>query len=422
MNRRWVVTDEDAIDGEPRREPHSNRRYRSRAFGAHPYPLAAKASQFPTGCGRRSRCECPRTGINRIRYLDHARLPIARGPDRCSHRRHTDSRPSRDRSVVLGARQTLLRRKAPRPIGSPCRHPGPGSPAASGDTAGRACRTVQRGLVRRPTIDGRRPLSIRSSHFILYRRSTDIGVVFDLMIHDLDLALSMIASPVVEVAATGQALLGTHEDWAEVRLAFQNGAVANLYASRVSRTAVRRMSLVGANLTAEIDFARSTCEVIEACEEVRNGTFDANQMPAEQRLTIGSQLFERWLPTRTIEAPAVNAIERELDDFARSITDKKLPLVDGGAARDAIHVAERILEAIARSSETRRAALERDDPRPSFRLPIALAIEKRPKRFRVERPKHATLKTIVSGCDPCRASHGKRVRLNPVRGVSKLLR
>ncbi len=100
-----------------------------------------------------------------------------------------------------------------------------------------------------PALDALGQLPIRPKYITAERlstytfRSTDIGVVFDLMIHDLDLLLSMIAAPVRSVAAVGLSLFGEHEDVANARIEFEDGSVANVTASRASYTAVRKMRI-----------------------------------------------------------------------------------------------------------------------------------------------------------------------------------
>ena len=89
-----------------------------------------------------------------------------------------------------------------------------------------------------------RPKYITAERLSLYTfRSTDIGVVLDLMIHDIDLLLSMIAAPVRSVAAVGLSLFGEREDVANARIEFEDGSVANLTASRASYAAVRKMRI-----------------------------------------------------------------------------------------------------------------------------------------------------------------------------------
>ena len=99
-------------------------------------------------------------------------------------------------------------------------------------------------------------------------RSTDIGVVMDLMIHDIDLILSLDRSPVEEIQASGIAVLGTHEDMAEARLQFASGCVANLRASRLATEATRRMQLYTTKAYADINFSASEVQIIKPSEDV----------------------------------------------------------------------------------------------------------------------------------------------------------
>ena len=95
-----------------------------------------------------------------------------------------------------------------------------------------------------------RPKFVNAERLSTYTfRSTDIGVVLDLMIHDLDLLLSLINAPVRSVAAVGVSLFGEHEDVANARIEFEDGSVANLTASRASYTPTRKMRIWGARDT-----------------------------------------------------------------------------------------------------------------------------------------------------------------------------
>jgi predicted dehydrogenase len=205
------------------------------------------------------------------------------------------------------------------------------------------------------------PLYIESHRASTYTgRSTDIGVVLDLMIHDLDLVLDAIDSPVTDVSACGQPVLGSLEDWAEARLQFENGAVARLYASRVSRLPQRSMRLVTERMTADLDFAKGTAEVIESSEAVANGEFRADKLPEAERKSIQENLFSKWLPHRTVTTNPVNAIELELRDFHGAISQSRPPLVDGHAGQRVLAMAERITDAIQKSGEVQRQARERE--------------------------------------------------------------
>ena len=105
-------------------------------------------------------------------------------------------------------------------------------------------------------------------------RSTDIGVVLDLMIHDIDTVLSLVRSEVQSVDALGIALFGAHEDMAHARLVSENGCVATLCASRASYTAVRRMRVFSRRGMADIDFAARTAEIVRPSEACSSFIFD----------------------------------------------------------------------------------------------------------------------------------------------------
>ncbi len=177
-------------------------------------------------------------------------------------------------------------------------------------------------------------------------RSTDIGVVLDLMIHDLDLVLAMVRSPVRKVDAVGISVLGGHEDVANARLEFENGCVANLNASRVSPQATRRMSVWSARAFASIDFASRVTTVIQPSETVLTRQFNIDGLGADDVEHHRTHLFDEHLPTRTIESEAVDALSLELSDFLDSIKTGSKPRVSGEQARDAVAVADLILDRI----------------------------------------------------------------------------
>jgi predicted dehydrogenase len=115
-----------------------------------------------------------------------------------------------------------------------------------------------------------RPKFVNAERLSTYTfRSTDIGVVFDLMIHDLDLLLSLIAAPVRSVSAVGVSLFGEHEDVANARIEFEDGSVANLTASRASYTPSRKMRIWGAEGYASLDFAAKEATVIRPSEQLK---------------------------------------------------------------------------------------------------------------------------------------------------------
>src|ERR1700722_20048623 len=111
-------------------------------------------------------------------------------------------------------------------------------------------------------------------------RSTDVGVVLDLMMHDLDLVLSLVQAPVASVWAMGVAVLGGHEDLARARVTFANGCVADFSASRAHPSPVRRMQVWGAEGYAGVDFAKRHLTLMQPAETLRQGRIDSRRLDA----------------------------------------------------------------------------------------------------------------------------------------------
>lgn len=179
-------------------------------------------------------------------------------------------------------------------------------------------------------------------------RSTDIGVVMDLMIHDLDLILSLDPSEVESIDASGLALLGSHEDLAEARLTFASGLIANLKASRVSTSAKRCMQLYTTDCFAEIDFNADQLQIIRPSYEVAARLVALDEMPMDQRMAIKDKVFEQFFSVESLPAPGRNAILDEQNDFALSITTGSSPAVPGEDGARAVKIACRIVDAIAK--------------------------------------------------------------------------
>jgi predicted dehydrogenase len=188
--------------------------------------------------------------------------------------------------------------------------------------------------------------AVRASGFT--GRSTDIGVVHDLMIHDIDLVLAMIDAPLARVDAVGMGILGRNEDVAQARLQFDDGTVANLSASRASYSAApnRQMHLWSAAGFAAIDFGNRTLSVVTPCEAVRAGEFDYEALSAEAKATFKDRLFSDILRVETVEIESRNALADELRDFVDAVRAKTEPRVTGADGRDALSVAEAIVTSL----------------------------------------------------------------------------
>jgi predicted dehydrogenase len=222
------------------------------------------------------------------------------------------------------------------------------------ETARRNNRVLQVGHVERfnpaltavlPHLRGPRFIdAVRTSGFTF--RSTDIGVVLDLMIHDIDLVLALVGSPPVKIEAAGLSLLGGREDVANARLEFDGGCIATFSASRVSYEAIRRMTVWGSRAYAGIDFATRTTSLVRPSETLLRRQFHVDQLTPEQIEYFREHLAEEHLPREQKQFPAVDALALELQDFVDAIRTPRQPRVTGMAGRDAVAVAEKILDRI----------------------------------------------------------------------------
>ncbi len=159
-------------------------------------------------------------------------------------------------------------------------------------------------------------------------RATDVDVVTDLMIHDIDIALSLVKANIKEIAAVGIPVLTNHVDIANARLEFENGAVANVTASRVSNKKLRRIRVFGQNNYYGLNYIDQQLEIVHAKPAT---TDDERAEIVAEQLDIESR-------------PPLDA---ELEDFVRSVREGRPPLVDGRVGLEAVRVAELVKESIA---------------------------------------------------------------------------
>ncbi len=186
--------------------------------------------------------------------------------------------------------------------------------------------------------------AVRASAYTF--RSTDVGVVFDLMIHDIDLILSLVKSPVRSIEALGVSVVGGHEDVANARIIFECGCVANLSASRVSYENMRRMQFWTMQGFGSIDFAGRSLSVIRPSAMLLLREFDVDLLTPEEIEHQRKNFAAEHLPREVRNFEAVDALELEIQDFIDSIQSRRDPLVTGEAGRDAVSVAEEILDRI----------------------------------------------------------------------------
>jgi predicted dehydrogenase len=208
--------------------------------------------------------------------------------------------------------------------------------------ARRSGRILQIGHVERfnPAVVAVGPIISRPMFFEVHRlgifspRSLDVDVVYDVMIHDLDILLSLVNAPVTDIKAVGIPVITDKVDIAQARLEFAIGTVANLTASRVSTERVRKMRFFQEHEYISLDFTRQ--DVLRV--RVKQGsTAPSALMPEDTQPEIN---FEK-LPTTPGEP-----LRAELLAFAESVRTRKRPIVDGEAGRRALELADRVMAGI----------------------------------------------------------------------------
>ncbi len=184
-------------------------------------------------------------------------------------------------------------------------------------------------------------------------RSTDVSVILDLMIHDIDLVLSWVKGEVHRIAARGGVVFGPHLDWAEAELTFANGETARLSASRVHPSVVRTLRAIDNRGWAWVDFQAKTAQWMTRGRSLHERTTEQGAMTPLEWTHVKERLFCDYLPLERLEVPTSNAIHDEQRDFFAAIRAQKAPRVDGRAGAEALRVAEQIHERIEIATEPR---------------------------------------------------------------------
>ena len=199
-------------------------------------------------------------------------------------------------------------------------------------TASRGRRILQVGHLERfnPAIVAVLPALNRPLYFEVHRlgvftpRSLDIDVVYDVMIHDLDILLALVDAPVVDIKAIGIPVLTDKVDIAHARLDFATGAVANVTASRVSTERVRKMRFFQQHEYISVDFTRQDALRVRVAEPGPQPKFDFATLPSER------------------EEP----LRAELRAFLEAVRTRRAPIVDGAAGRRALALADQVMAGI----------------------------------------------------------------------------
>lgn len=200
------------------------------------------------------------------------------------------------------------------------------------DAASRAGLILQVGHLERfnPAVVAVMPVLNHPLYFEVHRlgvftpRSLDVDVVYDVMIHDLDILLALVDAPVVDVKAIGIPVVTDKVDIAHARLDFATGAVANVTASRVSTERVRKLRFFQKHEYISLDFTRQDALRVRVAEPGPQPKFDFAALPAER------------------EEP----LRAELRAFLESIRTRRVPVVDGEAGRRALALADQVMAGI----------------------------------------------------------------------------
>ena len=186
-----------------------------------------------------------------------------------------------------------------------------------------------------PAIEAIRPLLNQTGFVEIDRlslfpsRGLDVDVVFDVMIHDLDMLLWLLDCDVTRIDAVGVPVLSGKVDIASVRLAFENGCIANLTSSRISKEPVRKIRFFQPSAYLSVDYSEQT---------------------VEQWTVVKDSSGQHTLESERLAVIPADILTRELEHFVRAVSGKHEPLVDGAGGRRALALAEQIASKIREST------------------------------------------------------------------------
>lgn len=185
----------------------------------------------------------------------------------------------------------------------------------------------------------RQPMFIETHRLAQFNpRGTDVSVVLDLMIHDIDIVLSLIKSPVKKISTSGVAVVSDTPDIANARIEFDNGCVANLTASRISLKNMRKSRFFQKDAYIAVDFLKKSTEV------VRLKTIEGDPDPLAVTIDLGEGKGSKQIYFENPSVEDSNAIREELASFARAIRKNSKPVVSIEDGYAALQVAYQIAE------------------------------------------------------------------------------
>lgn len=182
-----------------------------------------------------------------------------------------------------------------------------------------------------------RPMFIEGHRLATFNpRGTDVSVVLDLMIHDLDLILRLVGSEVVEIRAKGVSVVSNSHDICNARLEFANGCVANITASRISLKQMRKLRLFQEDAYVTIDMLDKSAQII---------TLEDKDPQTEKALPLETPRGQQWITIHDPQSEPNNAIATELQTFYEAISENKPIRVSLEEGYSALSLAHKIIQA-----------------------------------------------------------------------------
>jgi len=172
-------------------------------------------------------------------------------------------------------------------------------------------------------------------------RGTDVSVVLDLMIHDLDIVLNLVKSEVTHVSASGVSVVSETPDISNARIEFANGCVANLTASRLSLKQMRKVRFFQSDAYISLDFLEKQAQIVRLYDEK-----DVEEAKKEMLMELPTAKGKKFLDVAMPDIEPVNAIKLELETFAESILNDTEPRVSIKDGYQALELAHQIIEKI----------------------------------------------------------------------------
>ena len=158
-------------------------------------------------------------------------------------------------------------------------------------------------------------------------RGTDVPVVLDLMIHDIDIILSLVRSPVENILASGLSIITNSVDIAHARIRFENGTVASMLSSRIAKDKVRKVKVFQKDFYVTIDFLLGLTEIYRV-QDAKNEDLEVLMAVPLDETDLNKQIVYEKPPIAEIDA-----LKMELENFANVIRGNEKPIVDGSAGR-----------------------------------------------------------------------------------------